>query len=360
MVTVMNKNIRRSLILLLFSSLSACNTKNPPTQLIEQPVEQTNANCIYGAAPTKPSTLTNYFVGSEDDACGDLNINEGALLLMGGGSDVDSAFSQNVKTHVGLGADIVILRSSGGDGYNDYLYNLMAANSVNTLIVNSVDKANSAYVEWAIKRAEFVFVAGGDQSKYLNFWADTKLQSALQHVYDKGGVIGGTSAGMAMMSSTVYDPDGISGAISDEVVTDLCHATLNFSTGMLSIPVMSNTLTDTHFQQRDRMGRAMVFLANQPIQYRIIAASEATALFITANGDSVVIGDNEVYVLYNNITTNLVQAQCANAVIYEEVSRIKLLPSQGINVNTLIHNGDEITISLNGSNSNYYSPTYPY
>lgn len=316
--------------------------------------------CSYGSQPSKPGGFKGYSLGDAADACPSLTAGDGAVLLMGGGADVDASFSQNVRNHVGSGADVVILRSSGTDAYNDYLSSLMAADSVNTLIVDSVSKANSDYVEWAVKTAEFVFVSGGDQSDYLNLWAGTKVQAALQHVYDKGGVIGGTSAGMAIMSSTIYDPDGILGAISDEVVTDLCHETLNFSAGMLNIPALSNTVTDTHFQQRDRMGRAMVFLANQSSNHKVIAASEGTALFVKANGDSVAVGDNEVYVLYNGATTDLYQGQCGQAVIYDNVNRIKLLPSQSINLNTLNHNGNEITISVDGTNTNYYSPSSPY
>jgi len=316
--------------------------------------------CNYGPAPSKPSGFKGYLLGNSADTCNDLQANDGATLLMGGGWDVDPSFSQNVKNHVGAGSDVVVLRTSGTDAYNDYLFNLMAADSVNTMIIDSSSDANSEYVEWAIESAEFVFISGGDQSDYLNLWADTKVQSALQHVYDKGGVIGGTSAGMAMLSSTVYDPDGILGAVSNEVVTDLCHNTLNFSPGMLNIPAIANTITDTHFQERDRMGRAMVFLANQPSNYRVIAASEDTALFVKANGDAVVVGDNEVYVLYEGNSTELVQAQCGEAVIYDNVNRIKLMPSQSINMNTLNHNGDEITISIDGSQSNFYSPSSPY
>jgi cyanophycinase len=316
--------------------------------------------CNYGPAPSTPGGFKGYVLGNAGDACTNLTAGNGAVLLMGGGADVDSSFSQNVKSHVGSSADVVVLRTSGTDAYNDYLSSLMGADSVNTMIIDTVSKANSDYVEWAIKSAEFVFVSGGDQSEYLNLWAGTKVQSALQHVFDKGGVIGGTSAGMAMMSSTVYDPDGILGAISDEVVTDLCHETLNFSAGMLNIPAIANTVTDTHFQQRDRMGRAMVFLANQPSNHKVIAASEGTALFVKANGDSVAVGDNEVYVLYEGATTDLYQGSCGQAVIYDNVNRIKLLPSQSINLNTMIHNGDEITISVDGRNNNYYSPSSPY
>ncbi|PAJ74077.1 cyanophycinase, partial [Pseudoalteromonas sp. NBT06-2] len=236
------------------------------------------SSCEYGTRPSKPGSLKTYITANSEDACETLEA--GAVLLMGGGTDVDQAFSNRVRSHVGDNKDVVILRTDDSDGYNDYLLPLMNADSVETLIVNNSSKANSDYVEWAIKSAEFVFVAGGDQSEYINVWEGTKVQSALQHVYDKGGVVGGTSAGMALMASSIYDPDGVLGAISEEVVTDLCHETLNFSASFINIPVLTNMLTDTHFTNRDRMGRAMVSLANHSSQHAVIAADEGTSIFI--------------------------------------------------------------------------------
>ncbi|QIZ83668.1 type 1 glutamine amidotransferase-like domain-containing protein [Bermanella marisrubri] len=317
--------------------------------------------CGYGAIPSKPSGLTEYVTGDINDVCpSGLIAGNGASLLMGGGSDVDNAFSQNVVNHIGSSMDTVVLRADDSNGYNSYLASLMASDSVITLVVDSRTLANSDYVEWLVKSAEFVFVAGGDQSAYLNAWENTKLSAALQHVYDKGGVIGGTSAGMAVMGSTMYDPDGILGAVSSEVVTNYCHSTLNFSQGMLSVPALANTVTDTHFYERDRMGRSMVFLARQATNHKVIAASEGTSLFVEADGNATVVGSYEIYVLYNGTSSNLQQGQCGSPVIYNNVNRVKLLSGQSINLNTLQHNGDEIEISIDGRNTQFYSPTSPY
>jgi len=327
-----------------------------PTDPTPEPVA-----CDYGSVPSKPSALSAYVTGNIGDVCStNIQAGNGASLLMGGGSDVDNAFSQNVTSHIGAGMDVVVLRADDSNGYNDYLASLMAADSVVTLVVDSQTKANSDYVEWVVNSAEFVFMAGGDQSAYLNAWQGTKLQAAVQHVYDKGGVIGGTSAGMASMGSTMYDPDGILGAVSNEVVTDFCHETLNFSTAMFDVPALANTITDTHFFERDRMGRSLVFLANQPANYKAIAASEGTSLFVEADGQAEVVGAYEIYVMYNGSNTNLSQASCGQAVIYDEVNRIKLVSGQSINLNTLSHNGDEITISIDGRNTQFYNPTSPY
>lgn len=317
-------------------------------------------DCDYGSRPSKPGSLQAYVLGSSNDNCADLITDEGAVLLMGGGSDVDAAFSNRVKAHIGNTKDVVVLRTSGTDAYNDYLQGLINADSVETLIIDTRNKANDAYVDWVIRSAEFVFVAGGDQSDYLNQWQGTGVQSALQHVFDKGGVVGGTSAGMALMADSIYDPDGVLGAISSEVVTDFCHETLQFSSQFISIPMLNNSLTDTHFQERDRMGRAAVSLGRHSSNFFNIAASEATSIFITSDGNGVIDGSGEVYVLRETAQTNRQTLSCNTPVIYNNILRTKLTSGDTYNVNTHSHNGVEISISINGNNNNFYTPNSPY
>jgi cyanophycinase len=317
-------------------------------------------DCGYGNRPSKPGSLSATIVGSNDDNCSDLTADNGAVLLMGGGSDVDDAFSNRVAPHIGSSGDIVVIRTSGTDAYNDYLLGLTNADSVETLIIDTRTKANDPYVDWVIRSAEFVWVTGGDQSDYLNQWQGTNVQSALQHVFDKGGVVGGTSAGMALMADSIYDPDGVSGAVSSEVVTDFCHETLQFSSRFVDIPMLNNSLTDTHFQERDRMGRASVSLGHHSTNFFSIAASEATSIFVTQDGNGVVDGSGEVYVLKETAQTQRQTLTCGQAVNYSDILRTKLLSGDIYNFNTHSHNGSDLNISINGNNSNFYSPTSPY
>ena len=75
------------------------------------------------------------------------------VVLMGGSTDVDAAF----QWMCGLGGngDFLIIRATGTDAYNPYIRHLSPS-------------ANS-----------MVWIAGGDQLDYINFWKDTPVQSTL-------------------------------------------------------------------------------------------------------------------------------------------------------------------------------------
>ena len=63
------------------------------------------------------------------------------LILMGGGGEPDEAFEwwRNLLA----AGDVVVLRASGSDGYNDYLFEeIGGVDSVETLLVDSVELAN--------------------------------------------------------------------------------------------------------------------------------------------------------------------------------------------------------------------------
>ena len=308
-------------------------------------------DCGVGPRPSKPGGLTRYISGSEADIC--VSQSTGGLLVMGGGTDVDDAFTRRVEPLIG-GGDVVVLRTSGSDGYNDYLLGLLNADSVETLIVDRPQHANDAYVEWAVRSAEFVWIAGGDQSDYLNQWQGTALQQALDAVLARGGVLGGTSAGAAVQSEYIYDPDGVLGAYSSEAVSDLCHEYTNISTDFLTTATMQNVIVDSHFAERDRMGRLMAFMAGLPGGIQGIGVDEATSIFFTPDGSGVVDGAGSVYVLQEDGQTSRTQAQCGQPVVYEGVLRYKLGELDQFNILTGSTNVTPKRIGIDGRSSNFY------
>ena len=76
-------------------------------------------------------------------------------VLMGGGSDVDAAFTWMISKSGG--GDFVVIRATGTSAYNNYILGLGPANSVETFLVNSTSLANDSSIVQAIRKAEAVF-----------------------------------------------------------------------------------------------------------------------------------------------------------------------------------------------------------
>jgi cyanophycinase len=218
------------------------------------------------------------------------------IAMMGGGADLDEAFRWLCGK--ANGGDFLILRAHGDDDYNSYVNGLCKANSVATLIIPDRDAALDPAVADIISHAEALFIAGGDQANYVRFWRGTPVQDAINQHIARGRPIGGTSAGLAVQGEFAYgalnDPDDHE-LLSKEALSNPYHNQITVLRDFLKIPHLENTITDSHFVTRDRMGRTLVFLARimqdgWSKEPREVAIDEKSAVLVEADGKAVVIG----------------------------------------------------------------------
>ena len=119
---------------------------------------------------------------------------------MGGASENDNAMKWFLERSEG--GDILVIRASGSDGYNDYLYSELgvAVNSVETIVFHDEQAASDSYVLEQITNAEAIWIAGGDQWDYISYWRGSPVSQIInENIANKNIVIGGTSAGMAIL-----------------------------------------------------------------------------------------------------------------------------------------------------------------
>ena len=157
----------------------------------------------------------------------------GLLVLQGGGTDVDENFVR-MGARAG-GGDFVVIRASGTDAYNPYIYSLCSCDSVATIVFKNRKAAFQPFVIDTIRNAEALFIAGGDQSKYVQFWKNTPVEDAINFVASKPAPVGGTSAGMAIMSQFVYSAMSNSSLDSAEGLADPFHRDLTLDRDFLSL-----------------------------------------------------------------------------------------------------------------------------
>lgn len=185
---------------------------------------------------------------------------EGGLLLQGGGGDVDPAMRWLMEK--ARGGDAVVLRASGADGYNDYLFRELgvALDSVETLRFSSPESAHDADAVQAIEQAEVLFIAGGDQSHYVARWRESPVLAAINRHLRAGKPAGGTSAGLAVLGEFCYSAMHTGDLTSELALRSPDHPFITLERGFLDAPLLRTMFTDSHFSQREREGRLVVML----------------------------------------------------------------------------------------------------
>src|SRR5690242_8842031 len=128
--------------------------------------------CFLSATAFAAKQYSYFRVGNPNDVT---TATSAGTVLMGGGTDVDAAF-QWMCGRSGNG-DFLVIRATGTDAYNPYIQQLCPSeNSVATLIIPNNVAANDPFVAATIRNAEAIWIAGGDQSNYINYWTGTPVQ----------------------------------------------------------------------------------------------------------------------------------------------------------------------------------------
>jgi cyanophycinase-like exopeptidase len=145
---------------------------------------------------------TSYFTGNTNNIVTNTDF---GICLMGGATEHDNAMRWLLQK--ANGGDVVVLRSSGSNGYNNYLYTDLgvAVNSVETLVITSIAGATNPYVLDKVANAEMIWFAGGNQWNYVSFFKNNALEDLINnHINTKNAPIGGTSAGMANFRESLF------------------------------------------------------------------------------------------------------------------------------------------------------------
>jgi len=238
--------------------------------------------------------FTSYFTGNSTD----LVVEPSAgICLMGGSVENDNAMKWFLQK--ANGGDILIIRSSGSNGYNNYFYSELGivVNSVESLVITSIAGATNPYVLDKVSKAEAIWFAGGDQAYYVNYFKDNALEDALnQHINVKQGVIGGTSAGMAILGSHYYSALTGASTTSAQALANPYDPSITIGKNdFINSSILQNVITDTHFGNRSRQGRLATFIArskqDDQTNLKGIGADEKIAVCIEPNGLAKVYGD---------------------------------------------------------------------
>jgi cyanophycinase-like exopeptidase len=299
------------------------------------------------------------------------------LLIGGGGTDVDAGFvwmhDTVVGSHTRRGGDVVVLRANGSQDYDDYIYRLAPFWSVRTIkLPPCATQGDIAHAAAIVSRSTIVFFAGGDQAEYV-IWKSTPLQTAVQDVYDRGGAVGGTSAGASILGRDVFDAvaEGNEQTTTDNAAHDPYERTISFTYDFLRFAPLHDTITDPHFVARNRFGREAVFVARQIADGRVEGQPPVAYGLGVDEAGSVAIdkrGIGTLLVQFHSGSAFVIEAHAARRIVAGRpfVSSVlhvtKLGP--GDRYDFLRHCGDEpsydVTVDGDRPHPEVYAPSSPY
>lgn len=137
----------------------------------------------------------------------------GSLVIVGGAMRDPDIYKRFIELAGGPDAHLVMVPTAGGgEEYDAFYQGLNAwreAGARNLTILHTTDRAEAdtdAFVE-PLKTAGGVFFFGGRQWHLVDAYAGTKTEAAFRAVLDRGGVIGGSSAGASIQGSFLVRGD---------------------------------------------------------------------------------------------------------------------------------------------------------
>ena len=216
----------------------------------------------------------------------------GTLIIIGGHEDRDPKGSRKILREVARrihGGKLVLatVASHKPEGYFDDYDKAFADLGIGELVelyVEDRSKAGDREKLGVMDDAAGIFFSGGDQLRITSQIGDTGIEAKVRSLFERGGLVAGTSAGAAAMSETmlVKGTSGESHGIGD----------LHMSPGP---GLIRDVIIDQHFAERGRFGRLLGAVAHNP-RVLGIGIDEDTAVVV--EGDSMeVIGNGAVYVV---------------------------------------------------------------
>ena len=179
-----------------------------------------------------------------------INRDGGTLLIVGGGQLSDGIRQRFVELSGGHQARIVVIPATVVDESTREQYRegwkKFEVNAVDVLYANSRVQADDPAFSQMLETATGVWLGGGAQTSLAAWYGGTLVESRLKELLARNGVIGGTSAGAAIMSSVM-----IAGG----------HEKPSIGRGFDLIP---GAIIDQHFVKRNRIRRLQGALERHP------------------------------------------------------------------------------------------------
>jgi cyanophycinase len=207
---------------------------------------------------------------------------KGHLLIVGGNGTTDDIVKRAVEAGGGATGSVAIfpqaseLAETGPNAVKTW-----TAAGLGTAVV--VDPKDPAAVK-TVREATFIWFPGGDQNRLTKALENTAIPEAIRARYAEGALVGGTSAGAAVMSRFMMTGEA-----------DLQSITAGKTETAPGLALFPDAIVDQHFLKRQRVNRLISAVLDHP-ELVGIGIDETTAILVTGRTFEV-LGKNSVVVI---------------------------------------------------------------
>ena len=190
----------------------------------------------------------------------------GALVIVGGGGTTDTIVSRTLELAGGKSAVVVVLPQSSAvaDAGDSSVKMWLDAGAKEAKKVAFAD----ADAKLALERATLIWIPGGDQNRFMKTIEGTGLDEVIRAAYRRGAVVGGTSAGAAVLSASMIT--------GDAELTSLASGKTVLAKGLGLWP---GAIVDQHFLRRQRNNRLLSAVLDHP-ELIGVGIDESTAVIL--------------------------------------------------------------------------------
>jgi cyanophycinase len=225
----------------------------------------------------------------------------GTLLIVGGGSQPDELVKHFVDLAGGRGkARIAILpmaTSEAAEAGAEKEAQLDSLGADSFVLNFPRSRADDDSLVSKIRTATGIWFPGGDQSLLTAALGGSAVLRAIHDRYNAGAVVGGTSAGAAVMSDSMITGNqfypGSAAALDSSNFTRVGRHVIEIVPGL---GFVHNAIVDQHFIRRQRQNRLISVVLERPSLLGV-GIDEGTALEVTPDGKWVVLGRSAVMIL---------------------------------------------------------------
>ncbi|HEY3402516.1 MAG TPA: Type 1 glutamine amidotransferase-like domain-containing protein [Ohtaekwangia sp.] len=228
---------------------------------------------------------------------------QGKVVLVGGGSENEGGWSDLPYAWIvaeSANKKVAVISYTDEDEWiPDYFISQGAVEATN-IKIDSRSKADLESTYHQLMQYDAFFFKGGDQYNYYQFFKDTWTTKAIQDKFNAGGVIAGTSAGMAILSEVIFTAE-IGSVYPDEALQNFNDPQITLANDFL--PLFPGFIFDSHFTERGRGARLLGFMTRWFMDTGTlltgVGVDDRTAFCIDDNKIGIVYGTGSVSI-YNS------------------------------------------------------------